>query len=231
MTEAEWLAGTDPRAMLEFVGEKASDRKKRLFAVACCRRIWSLISDNRSQMAVEVAERFADGLANRKEYKAAIEAALDARDDADAAARKASAEGDERRWGDLNAVFAAMIAVSRGGYHPWDAANAAGHAVEFLTGKTKRAEHVAQVALVRDLFGNPFRPGPVIDPAWLAWGGGTIPNLAQAIHDDRTCDRLPLLADALEDAGCTDAAILDHCRSEGPHVRGCWVVDAILGKQ
>jgi hypothetical protein len=69
-----------------------------------------------------------------------------------------------------------------------------------------------------------------LDSAWLAWNGGTIPKLAQAIHDERAFDRLPVLADALTEAGCDNADILAHCRQAGEHVRGCWVVDAILGK-
>ena len=69
-----------------------------------------------------------------------------------------------------------------------------------------------------------------LDPSWLAWNDGAIRKMAQAIYDARAFDRLPLLADALEDAGCTDAAILSHCREPGEHVRGCWVVDLLLGK-
>ena len=67
--------------------------------------------------------------------------------------------------------------------------------------------------------------------SWLAWNDGAIRKMAQVIYDDRAFDRLPLLADALDDAGCTDAAILGHCRGGGEHVRGCWVVDLLLGKQ
>ncbi len=68
------------------------------------------------------------------------------------------------------------------------------------------------------------------DPSWLAWNDGAIRKIAQTIYDARAFDRLPLLADALEDAGCTDAAVLSHCREPGEHVRGCWVVDLLLGK-
>jgi hypothetical protein len=86
-----------------------------------------------------------------------------------------------------------------------------------------------QAELLRDLFGNPFRPLN-LDPSWLSWRDGTIPKLAEAIYDERAFDRLPILADALEDAGCTNEDILTHCRQPGEHVRGCWVVDLLLGK-
>jgi len=69
-----------------------------------------------------------------------------------------------------------------------------------------------------------------LDLSWLAWNDGAIPKIAQVIYDNRAFDHLPLLADALEDAGCDDADILSHCRTPGEHVRGCWVVDLLLGK-
>jgi len=84
---------------------------------------------------------------------------------------------------------------------------------------------------LRDIFGNPFRP-VTVNPGWLAWNDGTVPRIAQAIYDERAFDRMTILADALEDAGCTDQDILGHCRSGGEHVRGgCWVVDLLLGKE
>ena len=86
--------------------------------------------------------------------------------------------------------------------------------------------HPMMIRLLREAFGNPFRPRRQ-DPAWLAWNDGAIRKMAQTIYDDRAFDRLPLLADALEDAGCTDADILSHCRTPGDHVRGCWVVDLV----
>jgi hypothetical protein len=82
--------------------------------------------------------------------------------------------------------------------------------------------------LLRELFGNPFRP-PTFDPAWLGWNGNTVARLARAAYDEYAFDQLPILADALEDAGCSDAAILAHCRGPNGHVRGCWVVDGLLG--
>jgi hypothetical protein len=82
---------------------------------------------------------------------------------------------------------------------------------------------------LRDLFGNPLRPIQ-IDPAWLRWRDGTAVHIAQSIYDERRLQDLPILADALEEAGCTDPDILGHCRGPGEHVRGCWAVDLILGK-
>jgi hypothetical protein len=90
-------------------------------------------------------------------------------------------------------------------------------------------ERKQQARLVRCVFANPFRPVSS-DPAWLLWNGGTAPKLAQGIYDDRAFDRLPVLADALEDAGCTRAEVLGHLRDPGPQVRGCWVLDLLLGK-
>ena len=78
---------------------------------------------------------------------------------------------------------------------------------------------------------SPLPLRPALNPDWLAWNDGTVPRITQAIYDERAFDRMPVLADALEDAGCTDRAILDHCRQPGPHVRGCWVVDLLLGKE
>ena len=87
-----------------------------------------------------------------------------------------------------------------------------------------------QAILFRCILGNPFHPVSAIFPAVLAWHDRTAPRIAQSIYDDRAFDRLPILHDALLDAGCDDEAILSHCRSEGPHVRGCWVLDLILAK-
>ena len=83
---------------------------------------------------------------------------------------------------------------------------------------------------LRCLFANPFHPLPVIDPAWLSWNGGAVGKLAASIHAERRFGDLPVLADALEEAGCTDADLLAHCRSGGGHLRGCWAVDLLLGQ-
>jgi hypothetical protein len=99
------------------------------------------------------------------------------------------------------------------------------------------AQRAAHLVLVRCVFGNPFRP-VAPDPSWRSWHKGAIRKLAEGIYDNRSLpdgaldtSRLAILADALEEAGCTDRAILDHCRGPGRHVRGCWVVDLLLGKK
>jgi hypothetical protein len=103
-----------------------------------------------------------------------------------------------------------------------------------LSGLAEQAVAIAgvgeQTALLRELFGNPFR-APFLDLAWLAWNGGTVRRIGRAVYDDATFEQLPVLADALEDAGCTDRTLLGHLPGPGPHVRGCWVLDLILGKE
>jgi hypothetical protein len=88
-----------------------------------------------------------------------------------------------------------------------------------------------QAGLIRDIFGNPFRPRPTIDPAWLRWNDGTVVRMARGVYEDGRFGDLPILHDALLDAGCDNRDILDHCKGPGPHVRGCWVLDLLLGKE
>jgi hypothetical protein len=240
MTEAEWLACTDPTPMLVFLKGRTTNRsvkqrKLRLFSVACCRRIWPLIARDAYRAAVLAAERFSDARATSEELQAAESEA--------AAVWRRSAPDD--------AGMACLHVCSKevSGFHV--SVSAARAVWNHQRGKDSRhddpltifqaspAEEAEQCRLILDIFGNPFRP---LYPSkgkrawedqkhrWLSWQGDTIPKLARAIYDGRAFDRLPVLADALEDAGCTDAAILSHCRGEGPHTRGCWVVDLLLGK-
>jgi hypothetical protein len=214
MTEAEWLGCTDPEPMLEYLRNKTSDRKLRLFAVACCRRA----SEMASFGVVSLAERAADGLAT---------------DDELANARSEAERGFELALGQFSYVpppqhlHADGAAVAVTSSSAWEAAEASAAELAALVGG---GEPAAQAILLRDLFGNPFRPAS-IDPTWLAWNAGTVVKLAQAIYDERRFGDLPILADAMEEAGCSDQDILAHCRSEEPHVRGCWVVDLLLGKE
>ena len=97
--------------------------------------------------------------------------------------------------------------------------------MHLLLGKN---EELHQCTLLRCIFGTPFQGSPLKEPKWRT---DTVTGIAQAIYDDRAFDRLPVLADALEDAGCDDRELLDHCRSGEEHVRGCWAVDLLLGKE
>lgn len=223
MTEREWFNCTDPKWMLSFIRDKRSDRKFRLFACACCRRISHLLRDERSRKAVEVAERFADGSATEEELTQAENDANDVWNElayAEGNVTDAETDASDAACG---AACYAEGAIGTAG----SASHSAAYALSY-EGKQAVAQD-SQCRLLRDLFGNPFRP-VAVDPPWLTWNDHTIPKLAQAIYDDRAFDRLPILADALEEAGCDNADILNHCRQPGEHVRGCWVVDLLLGK-
>ena len=211
MTEADWLSATHPRPILEKLGGRASERKLRLFAAACCRRIWHLFPDERCQASIETAERYADGCATENEL------------DVSQRATPHSTQFDPTvTFIKKCAFYAASWAVNQ------FAMNAAMCAAESATAAvpTPTNEAAAQAVTLRDIVGNPFRP-VALDPAWRT---EAVVGLAAGIYADRAFDRLPVLADALEDAGCADADMLSHCRGPGPHVRGCWVVDLLLGK-
>jgi hypothetical protein len=230
MTEAEWDACADPTPMLEVLRGRASDRKLRLFAAACCRAAWQVFTDERSRAAVEACERFADGLASADALRAAWEGADKAEDDAIA--------GGRQRVG-VNVAIAvkAALRATVGTAEALLIGRAAAVAAAWAVPTDDRAAQLAELnaglarsgRLLRDLFGNPFRPA-ALDPAWLAWNGGAVRKMAESIYEERRFADLPVLADALEDAGCADAAVLAHCRGPGEHVRGCWVVDLLLGK-
>ena len=223
MTEQEWLACTDPQKMLDFLRGKVSDRKLRLFAVACCRCLRDLLWDAALEDAIRVAEAVAD---NRRSKSTQV-----------------------RAWNKVERLrprslqrqhvkMAVASAIRPDPFMPGYVAESAMFALADLPDKSRttinrlrRGERTVQAHLVRDIFDDPFRPTPPLPPAVLAWNDGTVPKLAQAIYEDRAFNRLPILADALEEAGCNNADILAHCRQPVPHVRGCWALDLILGKE
>jgi hypothetical protein len=244
MTEAEWLACADPRRMIRLLPDTASDRKLRLFAVASCRYCWGLLPDERSRTAVEVAERFADGNATMTELDDAETAAgLVIRYDAerylvsyDPTVHLAFAARDAA---DEDAFFAAKAAADNLSAEQSAYPIAANVYPETPFNATAREQiRCWLLNIIHDLLGDPFRPSTPLPPAVLAWNDRTIPRLAEAIYEDRkmpegTLDnaRLAILADALLDAGCGDEDLIQHCREPGPHARGCWAVDLILGKE
>lgn len=248
MTETEWFTCPDPEEMIFFLRGCISDRKLRLFAVACCRRIWHLMTDQRSQKVVEVTERHIDGLASEEEWQAASRAAREAWSDSSRLVVPflyGHAEAFERTPEEqasayvLHAATSAAWEISYGGINArpgyWSQAMALGTAREAARALNedypRSPERCPQCDLLRDIAGNPFQEPTIVESAVIDWNDGIVRRLAESIYSDGAFDRLPILADALEEAGCMDADILNHCCHPGEHARGCWVVDLILGKQ
>ncbi len=238
MDEASWLASTDPTAMLTFLrtGGQATPRKLRLFGCACCRRIWHLLEE-RAKAGVSSIEQFTDGLLGQQEFESAgrwVGNELTSQVLAMRGGVVICATTAVVRFfiPDITEVPDLLMGTVADG--AWFASSAAGVG---NANQPDALEQQAQAKLLRDIFGTPFRPLPPINLSLLTWNGGLIRTLAQAAYDDRLLPsgqldpaRLGVLADALTDAGCTDAELLEHLRGEGPHLRGCYAVDCILGK-
>jgi hypothetical protein len=211
VTGRKWDDCKNPLTMLEYLGNGVGERKLRLFACACSRSLWQLLVHAAHRSAIEIAERFADGNASVADLRVAR--------------RKAYRSGGKGVWADLHRRYASRSAfeTTRGGAYA-AAHSASDSSAPHLFGHGDDRE---QTKLLREIFGNPFRP-VTFDPAWRT---STAVALAAQMYESRDFGAMPILADALQDAGCENANILDHCRGSGPHVRGCWVVDLVLGKE
>ena len=221
MRETQWLAGKHPYEMI-YDKRCRNDRKRRLLSCACARRVLHLCPDERFALAIETSERYADGTATYEELKQArkqmkkIEDEFDCRSVREYSwhALRAAVDTLAKDFMSYKMVIESAAAAKASLSRPdWDKGN--------------KEETRCQCALVRDIFGNLIRP-VAIPPSWRS---RTVTSLTRAIYDERAFDRLPILADALEDASCDHADILTHCRQGGEHVRGCWVVDLLLGKE
>ena len=231
--ESEWLTSTKIRPMLDYHGLWPSgrnrSRKLRLFAVACCRRVWHLLPNEVSRHAVVIAERYADKLVKTAELKVAF-AEAGGETGGEALRKGCNPAGPVARMNPpIVAFWASLNAHSLAGHY-----DDFGTRLERYQSDRSDLEQQAQTDLSRDVFGNPFRPVS-IESIWLTT---TVTSLALAAYEERIMPsgeldpaRLAVLSDALEDAGCDNAEILEHLRSPGPHVRGCWVVDLMLGKK
>jgi hypothetical protein len=213
VTETEWLESTDPAPMLEFLRGKVSDRKLRLFACACCRYFFFDPHGGDIQaedFILEPTGWFVDGVFGEREREIAETEAQNLDDYGFYAVHKREA---------LTAVAAHAFSVLR----VWSALE------EFSNsqGCYGNELHEKGREFINCIFDNPFHP-VTADPAWLT---SDVLSLAPGIYEERAFDRMPILADALMDAGCDNDDILDHCRGSGPHVRGCWVVDLLLRKE
>jgi hypothetical protein len=258
MTEAEWLECDDPTPMIVSIHDRISARKVRLFAVACCQRVidWTKIADrihgsmlmadgssvpfNRGddyRNAIDTAERFADGEATEAQLNEACDAAGD-----NVLSGGDACDLDPFVSVALPDIAEVMLTARRIGQTchdliPWTPDDPRPTPAEVKA----LQECAAQVGLVHDIFGNPFRPA-----AFSAeWRTDTAVTLARQMYESRDFGAMPILADALQDAGCDNPDVLDHCRgvaggdsgepaggspAQTTHVRGCWVCDLVLGK-
>jgi hypothetical protein len=221
MTEEQWHSTTDLQAMLEFLKEQARPRKFRLFACACLRQLHDRTDDLHFRRTVALAERYVEGDCDRESFRTAF--------------RRAWPNGWERaRIGALTAIDP----LERDLYH-WRCLELANEVVDLLsrgvrkgwysapTDRKSKPSRIDQVALLREVFGDPFRPA-VFAPQWRT---GDVVTLAESIAREGTFEDLPVLADALEEAGCSETEVLTHLRRGGRHVLGCWALDLVRGRR
>ena len=240
MTESEWAVLADPGTMLHYIqGPQSSlkrpvvatDRQLLLWAIACCRRIGHLFDDVHCINAVWTAERFADGELTYKELLAVGEQTRKWRTDAFDDARNESVsayvagacahlvEGVDSEFDGMDTPFLPPVE---------DATRWAVAAIRENAGVAAAPrETVTQCSILHDILGNPFRPVLCHED----WQTGSVAALANKIYNGQWFGRLPELETALIQAGCDNDMILNHCRAEEPHVRGCWVVDMFLQRQ
>ena len=231
MTEEEWHMCPEPRMMLRFLRKLIGSaewldwrnrqqheyipRRWRLIAAACCRRLPRLNLQDRS--IIEMVERWADLQRTQIDWASEFE--------------QYSLLSSKCRHYSTQIISSGIFLASvvgwvrrtislRGSVRKQKRS-------EILLNSLIILEKLSQCDLIRDIFGNPFRPIS-LEPSWLT---SSVVALASAIYEQRAFDRMPILADALEEAGCDNAEILNHCRLPGEHVRGCWVVDLLLGKE
>ena len=227
--------------MLAALEGRATDRKLWLFAAAACRSIWDLMACEKSREAVLAVELFADGLVGEAEFLAARSRSREAAHHATDDLTLVRDEGTQRL---RLAIYAANSAIhaSHLSAIPFlksvrESAAWASEAISlrhpYLAGQERHCD------LLRDIFGPmPSSPPGSLPPALIAWNGGLVVNLAQAAYDDRLLPSghlhpasLAVLADALEEAGAGGHEMLEHLRRPVEHVRGCWCLDLLLGKE
>jgi hypothetical protein len=224
MTEAEWFSSSDPEAMHEVVVNGVfrtgyghwhlTRRKREFFGAACCRLVWPWVEiDERTRRWVEYTENQFD-LSNTDDERVELEDSL-------LMGVKAAARHPVEGTPPHQLLAANLVCDLE------DSGTAIRYLIHSFDDWGDVKERASEIAgIMRCIVSNPFRP-VAFDPAWRT---PTVAALADAIYADRAFDRLPVLADALEEAGCDHPDVLSHCRGDGPHVRGCWVVDLVLGK-
>jgi hypothetical protein len=248
MTERDYLESLTPRMMLEFAGSRVSPRKLRLFAVACCRRLGDLLGEPEAR-AVRLAAALADGAASQEEADEGVGELLRRREDFGRQQLRDAGANADRFGAFRQAAEAALAALHESPFYAaCEASGCALLAIESRASYLSREhgppldasarrqvaelELAAQAALLRDLTGRLTRAGRTrLEKSWVRWDAGAVRQIAQRIYDEERFEDVPILADALADAGCDAAELLEHCRGGGEHVRGCWAVDLVLGKE
>src|SRR5262249_49702202 len=231
MTEKEWLRSFEKGKMLLYLKPNATARKLRFFACAFPRQHIGLFQDERSSMALDIAEDFADGKASAEQL-ASANSMSEFLVDWDTLVPDWEGEWAVHPLAKMAALTCRADAFDAAWLVPQmisDITYYGGADPDFPKSKLEAAEKDLDQfhPLLLDIFGNPFRP-VTLERACLT---PKVKTLAQAIYDDRAFERMPELADALAEAGCSNQDILSHCRGPGPHVRGCWVVDLVLEKE
>jgi hypothetical protein len=224
--EEDWLACSDPLALLSYLESRSSPRKLRLFACALARRYWTLLRDGRSRSALIAGERLADGEvidleelqagAQQAEYNAPLFLVP-----AHAATTATLAAFP------IEAAQAALTASRQQAVRDAAYAGVPGIDEQDAIAEAGEAEAGVQCQTIRHIFGNPFRP-VVVEPGLRHWHDGLIVRMARLVYDNHQVEDMPFLADALEEAGCRNDELLAHCRQPGAHPRGCWALDALL---
>ncbi len=227
MTEAEWHTSEDSQGLISHIlsREEISDRRVGLFMVACCRQLKD--RGEQCRHMVETVEQYQEGLLPHEEVELLWpglrqELGMDYSLEGEILCELAHYEP----WGHAGIVAskAAMMTAGEATASMSEAHSDEAFAAYDAASRVAQAE---QVGLLRDIFGNPFRP-VAFSPSWRT---STAVTLASEMYESRDFSAMPILADALQDAGCDNDDVLSHCRGPGPHVRGCWVVDLVLGKE
>ena len=212
MTEEEWLAPTEAGLIVSGSLIVHSPRKHRLLGCACVKWAWTWGLGEEPPPAVSVVEAFADGLATKDDLRRITDELRSIRSEFDESYRPVP------KTYELTESLASEDASEvLGELH--------GYSADMFISDEPEWTKVNDFA--RDIFGNPFRP-VAFDPRWRTVDSV---DLARVIYEQRAFEKMPVLGDALIDAGCEDEQVITHCRGDGPHVRGCWVVDLVLGKE
>jgi hypothetical protein len=259
VTEVEWLAATDPRPMLEFLCKEGAARgavscecrrvrcrryhprhqgyshcplyrKLRLFTLACCQPVMVALPDPVCRTALQSLHWFLEDKISTESYERAVERFDDVRRGRYPITYP---DSEDDYWTALYCAVHRFWSHSdrEEDFRVERRCHTAGRVAEFAASSEPQTNAKIQADWLRDIIGNPFTRAHAATPSRSSKSAGTVRSLANAVSLSSPFGHLPILADALEDAGCTDAELLGHLRGPGPHVRGCWALDLVLGKE